>query len=146
MATWKSRMDLILGKTAQIMCTSFQLTLLLRFGRWRGWIEKRYDLQNKYCDPFEIIGANYRAAERHLDTTPEEMARRQARGWGNEPVCRSIYKSGAQIEASSRIVLKSVPQHQRTLVCTYRRTSNHSLRSKTPKNPRHRHLHPSRVK
>ncbi|KAJ7034134.1 hypothetical protein C8F04DRAFT_1102359 [Mycena alexandri] len=36
-----------------------------RFGRWRGWIEKR-------------------AAERYLTITPEERARRRERGWGNE--------------------------------------------------------------
>ncbi|GLB34184.1 hypothetical protein LshimejAT787_0110680 [Lyophyllum shimeji] len=36
-----------------------------RFGRWRGWIEKR-------------------AAERYLDVSPEELARRRQRGWGNE--------------------------------------------------------------
>ncbi|KAF8165714.1 hypothetical protein B0H34DRAFT_690245 [Crassisporium funariophilum] len=35
-----------------------------RFGRWRGWIEKR-------------------AAERYVDVTPEERARRRERGWGN---------------------------------------------------------------
>ncbi|KAF7335275.1 hypothetical protein MSAN_02338200 [Mycena sanguinolenta] len=36
-----------------------------RFGRWRGWIEKR-------------------AAERYLAITPEERQRRRERGWGNE--------------------------------------------------------------
>ncbi|KAJ7265399.1 hypothetical protein B0H12DRAFT_1179995 [Mycena haematopus] len=36
-----------------------------RFGRWRGWIEKR-------------------AAERYLMITPEERQRRRERGWGNE--------------------------------------------------------------
>ncbi|THU91878.1 hypothetical protein K435DRAFT_758637 [Dendrothele bispora CBS 962.96] len=36
-----------------------------RFGRWRGWIEKR-------------------AAERYMDITPEERMRRRERGWGNE--------------------------------------------------------------
>ncbi|KDR84120.1 hypothetical protein GALMADRAFT_262478 [Galerina marginata CBS 339.88] len=36
-----------------------------RFGRWRGWIEKR-------------------AAERYTDITPEERARRRERGWGND--------------------------------------------------------------
>ncbi|KAJ7461981.1 hypothetical protein FB451DRAFT_1140016 [Mycena latifolia] len=36
-----------------------------RFGRWRGWIEKR-------------------AAERYLTITPEERARRRERGWGND--------------------------------------------------------------
>ncbi|KAJ7506648.1 hypothetical protein B0H11DRAFT_238508 [Mycena galericulata] len=36
-----------------------------RFGRWRGWIEKR-------------------AAERYMTITPEERARRRERGWGNE--------------------------------------------------------------
>ncbi|KAJ6560203.1 hypothetical protein B0H19DRAFT_1234524, partial [Mycena capillaripes] len=36
-----------------------------RFGRWRGWIEKR-------------------AAERYMAITPEERARRKERGWGNE--------------------------------------------------------------
>ncbi|KAF9266251.1 hypothetical protein L218DRAFT_956618 [Marasmius fiardii PR-910] len=36
-----------------------------RFGRWRGWIEKR-------------------AAERYNDITPEERQRRRERGWGNE--------------------------------------------------------------
>ncbi|KAJ6532275.1 hypothetical protein DFH09DRAFT_1284701 [Mycena vulgaris] len=36
-----------------------------RFGRWRGWIEKR-------------------AAERYIAITPEERARRRERGWGNE--------------------------------------------------------------
>ncbi|KAF7302284.1 hypothetical protein MIND_00795700 [Mycena indigotica] len=35
-----------------------------RFGRWRGWIEKR-------------------AAERYQSITPEERERRRARGWGN---------------------------------------------------------------
>ncbi|KAF5371228.1 hypothetical protein D9758_004150 [Tetrapyrgos nigripes] len=35
-----------------------------RFGRWRGWIEKR-------------------AAERYMDITPEERSRRRERGWGN---------------------------------------------------------------
>ncbi|KAI9574412.1 hypothetical protein HD554DRAFT_2010541 [Boletus coccyginus] len=35
-----------------------------RFGRWRGWIEKR-------------------AAERYADVTPAELARRRARGWGD---------------------------------------------------------------
>ncbi|KAF8558714.1 hypothetical protein OG21DRAFT_1481048 [Imleria badia] len=34
-----------------------------RFGRWRGWIEKR-------------------AAERYADLTPTELARRRGRGWG----------------------------------------------------------------
>ncbi|KAF8838617.1 hypothetical protein BDN67DRAFT_971241 [Paxillus ammoniavirescens] len=42
-----------------------------RFGRWRGWIEKR-------------------AAERYANQTPEEMDRRRTRGWGldqeQEPV------------------------------------------------------------
>ncbi|KAA1466563.1 hypothetical protein DENSPDRAFT_831416 [Dentipellis sp. KUC8613] len=37
-----------------------------RFGRWRSWIEKR-------------------AAERYADITPEEIARRRERGWGNNP-------------------------------------------------------------
>ncbi|CAK5263149.1 unnamed protein product [Mycena citricolor] len=36
-----------------------------RFGRWAGWIEKR-------------------ALERHAAITPEERARRRARGWGND--------------------------------------------------------------
>ncbi|KAH0588046.1 hypothetical protein H2248_006776 [Termitomyces sp. 'cryptogamus'] len=36
-----------------------------RFGRWKSWIEKR-------------------AAERYSDVSPEERARRRARGWGNE--------------------------------------------------------------
>ncbi|KAJ7194536.1 hypothetical protein GGX14DRAFT_527446 [Mycena pura] len=36
-----------------------------RFGRWRGWIEKR-------------------AAERLDNITPEERERRRARGWGND--------------------------------------------------------------
>ncbi|KAF5393039.1 hypothetical protein D9757_001129 [Collybiopsis confluens] len=36
-----------------------------RFGRWRGWIEKR-------------------AAERYNDITSEERVRRRERGWGNE--------------------------------------------------------------
>ncbi|KAK7062309.1 hypothetical protein R3P38DRAFT_3492333 [Favolaschia claudopus] len=36
-----------------------------RFGRWRGWIEKR-------------------AAERYLSITPDERQRRRERGWGNE--------------------------------------------------------------
>ncbi|KAF9462044.1 hypothetical protein BDZ94DRAFT_1322929 [Collybia nuda] len=36
-----------------------------RFGRWRGWIEKR-------------------AAERYVDITPEERIRRRERGWGND--------------------------------------------------------------
>ncbi|EGN92045.1 hypothetical protein SERLA73DRAFT_173171 [Serpula lacrymans var. lacrymans S7.3] len=36
-----------------------------RFGRWRGWIEKR-------------------AAERYADITPDELDRRRARGWGGE--------------------------------------------------------------
>ncbi|KAJ3487299.1 hypothetical protein NLJ89_g11728 [Agrocybe chaxingu] len=36
-----------------------------RFGRWRGWIEKR-------------------AAERYADITPEDRARRRHRGWGND--------------------------------------------------------------
>ncbi|OCB87544.1 hypothetical protein A7U60_g5449 [Sanghuangporus baumii] len=35
-----------------------------RFGRWKSWVEKR-------------------AAERFVDLTPEERARRRARGWGN---------------------------------------------------------------
>lgn len=35
-----------------------------RFGRWRGWIEKR-------------------AAERYADISVEELERRRARGWGN---------------------------------------------------------------
>ncbi|KAJ7167806.1 hypothetical protein C8R46DRAFT_950927 [Mycena filopes] len=39
--------------------------LVFRFGRWRGWIEKR-------------------AAERYLTITPEERTRRRERGWGNE--------------------------------------------------------------
>ncbi|KAK0461648.1 uncharacterized protein EV420DRAFT_1619179 [Desarmillaria tabescens] len=47
-----------------------------RFGRWRGWVEKR-------------------AAERYMDVTPEERARRRERGWGNdELVCLSICLSG----------------------------------------------------
>ncbi|KAF9450172.1 hypothetical protein P691DRAFT_726586 [Macrolepiota fuliginosa MF-IS2] len=37
-----------------------------RFGRWRGWIEKR-------------------AAERYHDITPEERERRRERGWDLEP-------------------------------------------------------------
>lgn len=36
-----------------------------RFGRWRGWIEKR-------------------AAERYADVSPEERVRRRERGWGND--------------------------------------------------------------
>ncbi|KAH8118401.1 hypothetical protein DFH11DRAFT_1567213 [Phellopilus nigrolimitatus] len=36
-----------------------------RFGRWKGWVEKR-------------------AAERYLDITPEERARRRERGWGDD--------------------------------------------------------------
>ncbi|TDL29387.1 hypothetical protein BD410DRAFT_779787 [Rickenella mellea] len=35
-----------------------------RFGRWRGWVEKR-------------------AAERYQDITPEERTRRRERGWGD---------------------------------------------------------------
>lgn len=41
-----------------------------RFGRWRGWIEKR-------------------AAERYVDVTPQERARRRERGWGNEEIGHS---------------------------------------------------------
>ncbi|OAX43237.1 hypothetical protein K503DRAFT_731961 [Rhizopogon vinicolor AM-OR11-026] len=36
-----------------------------RFGRWRGWIEKR-------------------AAERYAEVTPDEYERRRARGWGDD--------------------------------------------------------------
>ncbi|KII94654.1 hypothetical protein PLICRDRAFT_187014 [Plicaturopsis crispa FD-325 SS-3] len=36
-----------------------------RFGRWRGWIEKR-------------------AAERYADVTPDERQRRRERGWGRD--------------------------------------------------------------
>ncbi|KAF8914340.1 hypothetical protein CPB84DRAFT_1721306 [Gymnopilus junonius] len=42
-----------------------------RFGRWRGWIEKR-------------------AAERYADVTPEERVRRRQRGWGNDIVESSV--------------------------------------------------------
>ncbi|KAJ7584348.1 hypothetical protein C8J56DRAFT_1027693 [Mycena floridula] len=42
-----------------------------RFGRWRGWIEKR-------------------AAERYVDITPEERARRRERGWGNPETLQGI--------------------------------------------------------
>ncbi|KAJ3998024.1 hypothetical protein F5050DRAFT_1806306 [Lentinula boryana] len=36
-----------------------------RFGRWRGWIEKR-------------------AAERYTDVSPDQRSRRRERGWGND--------------------------------------------------------------
>ncbi|KAF9559666.1 hypothetical protein CPC08DRAFT_750836 [Agrocybe pediades] len=42
-----------------------------RFGRWRGWIEKR-------------------AAERQAEITPEIRAQRRARGWGNDEEYRVI--------------------------------------------------------
>ncbi|KAJ3719387.1 hypothetical protein C8R42DRAFT_673692 [Lentinula raphanica] len=38
-----------------------------RFGRWRGWIEKR-------------------AAERYADISPQERSRRRERGWGNDEI------------------------------------------------------------
>lgn len=41
-----------------------------RFGRWKGWVEKR-------------------AAERFVDLTPEERARRRERGWGEGVNVRS---------------------------------------------------------
>ncbi|KAK0207002.1 hypothetical protein DFS33DRAFT_1255800 [Desarmillaria ectypa] len=45
------------------------------FGRWRGWVEKR-------------------AAERYLDITPEERARRRERGWGNDELDETSHSSG----------------------------------------------------
>ncbi|KAH7914438.1 hypothetical protein BJ138DRAFT_1000224 [Hygrophoropsis aurantiaca] len=42
-----------------------------RFGRWRGWIEKR-------------------AAERYADVSTEEFQRRRERGWGNDTTEQSI--------------------------------------------------------
>ncbi|KAK7696205.1 hypothetical protein QCA50_000858 [Cerrena zonata] len=51
-----------------------------RFGRWRGWIEKR-------------------AAERYADLTPDALARRRQKGWGNEPERRP--QPGGSTGASS---------------------------------------------
>ncbi|KAH7931183.1 hypothetical protein BV22DRAFT_1101159 [Leucogyrophana mollusca] len=42
-----------------------------RFGRWRGWIEKR-------------------AAERYADISTEDLQRRRERGWGNETTEETI--------------------------------------------------------
>ncbi|KAG7097401.1 hypothetical protein E1B28_004751 [Marasmius oreades] len=50
-----------------------------RFGRWRGWIEKR-------------------AAERYNDITSEERERRRQRGWGND----EMYP-GEEISSNSNI-------------------------------------------
>jgi hypothetical protein len=53
-----------------------------RFGRWRGWIEKRYGHENKSGGV--ISNLTIRAAERYADVSPEERSRRRQRGWGNE--------------------------------------------------------------
>jgi len=51
-----------------------------RFGRWRGWIEKRLGT----LDPNEVSSlTDSRAAERYADISVEELERRRARGWGN---------------------------------------------------------------
>ncbi|EJD01378.1 uncharacterized protein FOMMEDRAFT_111155 [Fomitiporia mediterranea MF3/22] len=54
-----------------------------RFGRWKGWVEKR-------------------AAERFADITPEERARRRERGWGE-----GVYE--AEEATESRNVLRPEP-------------------------------------
>ncbi|KIM46555.1 hypothetical protein M413DRAFT_441642 [Hebeloma cylindrosporum] len=58
-----------------------------RFGRWRGWIEKR-------------------AAERYADITPEERNRRRERGWGNP--------SQEDMDVSSANVFPSIVNHPPT--------------------------------
>ncbi|KAG6331375.1 hypothetical protein ID866_7713 [Astraeus odoratus] len=55
-----------------------------RFGRWRGWIEKR-------------------AAERYADITAEELERRRARGWGDGQEQRSEPHTSAEESSSSPV-------------------------------------------
>ncbi|KAJ4478996.1 hypothetical protein J3R30DRAFT_3682343 [Lentinula aciculospora] len=57
-----------------------------RFGRWRGWIEKR-------------------AAERYADISPQERSRRRERGWGND----NMYGSESSLDSPSIPTLINQP-------------------------------------
>ncbi|KAH7887449.1 hypothetical protein F5I97DRAFT_828436 [Phlebopus sp. FC_14] len=66
-----------------------------RFGRWKGWIEKR-------------------AAERYAETTPEELERRRARGWGEQRPVRSLLLSTSTLyDTQHRSSFPRVPLHVR---------------------------------
>ena len=57
-----------------------------RFGRWRGWIEKRYcglslTASGSCVQQFDSVPLSNRARERYADLTPEEYERRRTRGW-----------------------------------------------------------------
>ncbi|KAG1752453.1 uncharacterized protein EDB91DRAFT_1102685 [Suillus paluster] len=60
-----------------------------RFGRWRGWIEKR-------------------AAERYADVTVEEFDRRRARGWGEDESSQPVEDQDPSTQAIEE------PQHYRS--------------------------------
>ncbi|TFY57224.1 hypothetical protein EVJ58_g7158 [Rhodofomes roseus] len=65
-----------------------------RFGRWRQWIEKR-------------------AAERYTDSTPEDLQRRRARGWGegtNQRQAELSAPAPARYAAQSSRPLPPTPQ------------------------------------
>ncbi|KAF9498711.1 hypothetical protein BDN71DRAFT_353746 [Pleurotus eryngii] len=62
-----------------------------RFGRWRGWIEKR-------------------AAERYNDVGPDERARRRARGWGlNDSGSEADEQLTASVQSSLNIRDRQLP-------------------------------------
>ncbi|KAI5123406.1 hypothetical protein M0805_006112 [Coniferiporia weirii] len=62
-----------------------------RFGRWKGWVEKR-------------------AAERYLDVTPEVLARRRERGWGSD-VYRTASSDDGETFDSHDTQLRSASSH-----------------------------------
>ncbi|KAF9238822.1 hypothetical protein BU15DRAFT_88258 [Melanogaster broomeanus] len=63
-----------------------------RFGRWRGWIEKR-------------------AAERYADLTSEDRERRRARGWGHDEQQPPILSSQSQQTLQGTASETLVPTH-----------------------------------
>ncbi|KAJ6560201.1 hypothetical protein B0H19DRAFT_1376022 [Mycena capillaripes] len=54
-----------------------------RFGRWRGWIEKR-GAERYVAIETLVLGSSVQGMHPSITITPEERARRKERGWGNE--------------------------------------------------------------
>jgi hypothetical protein len=76
-----NRTDLTQGKYLKNRIAWALNNILCRFGRWRGWIEKRSVSLSMVSLCIYLTSAVYRAAERYADITPEERDRRRERGW-----------------------------------------------------------------
>ncbi|KAF9651684.1 hypothetical protein BDM02DRAFT_3110114, partial [Thelephora ganbajun] len=63
-----------------------------RFGRWRSWVEKR-------------------AAERYVDLTPEVLARRRARGWGEDILDHGPSRTSPQLRVQTEALIAEPPNY-----------------------------------